>query len=109
MRRCNTQCQTGFGETCLTQIDVIVFSAVLQFLCSLFLALLAILLCVELVFQPSDAAILPHRTVRRDPGRGRPFCSEVNLDGRIQQTVLAIRESEISARTNVVVRPSCNE
>jgi uncharacterized membrane protein len=98
-------CQTGLGESCLTQIDVIVFSAVLQFLCSLFLTLLALLHCVELVFEPSDAAVLPPRTVRRDLVRGRPFYSEVSQHGRIQQTPLAIRESETSARTNVVVRP----
>lgn len=92
-------------RTFLTKIDVIVFSAALQFLCSLILMLLVLLHCVELVFEPSDAAILPPRTVRRDLVRGLPFCSEVSQHGLIQQNFLAIRESETSSRTNVVVRP----
>lgn len=55
-----------FRRTSLPQIDVIVFSSVLQFLCSLSVTLLALLLCVELVFEPSGAAILPPQAVRHD-------------------------------------------
>jgi hypothetical protein len=55
------------SENFLTQIEVIVLSSLLQFLCSLSLTLLALLFCVELVFESSDAAVLPPRTVRHDP------------------------------------------
>jgi hypothetical protein len=60
--------------------------------------LLALLHRVELVFEPSDAAILPPRTVRRDLVRGRTFCSEVSQHGLIQNILLAIGESETSAQ-----------
>ena len=91
-------------RTFLTQIDVIVLNSALQFLCSLSLTLLALLLCVELVFEPSDAAILPARTVQHDLVHGLSICSEVSQPGLIQQSLLAIRENEVSAATNVVVR-----
>jgi hypothetical protein len=104
-----TRMPNRLRRTFLTQIDVIVFSSVFQFLCSLSLTLLALLLCVDLVFEPSDTAILAARTVRHDLVRGRPFRSEVSQHGLIQHSLLAIRESEIAARTNVVARPSCNE
>jgi hypothetical protein len=97
--RCDTRAKQA-SENSLTEIYVIVFSAVLPFLCLLSLSLFTLLFCVDLVFEPSDTAILLPRTVRHDPVRGRPLRSEVSQDG-----LISVRESETSARTNVVVRP----